>query len=76
VNVPPIKLSHRLRKTENNAIELAKCIAIVISKYALFSSLINSLKDPPIQAGINIAWPKLDTGKSSVIPCINPVIIA
>ena len=50
-----IKLNQRFRNTKNNAIELAKCIAIVISKYALFSSLINSLKDPPIHAGIKIA---------------------
>ena len=41
---------------------------MVINKYEWFSSEMKSLNEPPIQAGINMAWPKLDTGKSSVIP--------
>ena len=27
---------------------------------------------PPMSAGISTAWPRLDTGKSSVIPCSRP----
>src|ERR1700677_511370 len=56
------------------AMAVATCSPTMNARYAeLDADTFRSLAHcPPTTAGMRMAWPRLDTGKSSVIPWISP----
>jgi hypothetical protein len=65
---PPISANHLFRNIRNRANELARCKATVNAKYGESGLVVNSRQEPPTQAGIKTACPKLEIGNNSVMP--------